>query len=590
MLYAKETQTRELTDISGMWQFKVEWSNTKISPKETLQDPIWMAVPGSFDDQVMDEKIRQHVGYFWYETTFEIGKEQLDKRIVLNFGSVTHRAEVYVNGELVTTHVGGFTPFEAQINEAVHLGKNDLKVRFANILDNTTLPSGELSKGEDGELSLQPRFDFYNYSGIHRPVRIYTTNTTYIDDITVNYSIEKDGSAVVTPKTAIKGDCAQQQFKIVDQMGNVVAQGNSNDGALKIDNVHLWQPMQGYMYELVVSLKSEDGKLLDQYSQEFGVRTIAIKNDKILVNGQEVYLKGFGRHEDFAANGRGLNLSRVNMDHNIMKWIGANSFRTSHYPYSEEEMLQADREGFLVIDEVPAVGLFNNFTADMSVDSQAKSTWEVLDTTQSHRQAIQELIARDKNHPSVFMWSIANEPAGAERGAFEYFEPLVKLAKQLDPQKRPVTIVNLVRSDADHDKISSLVDVLCLNRYYGWYTDHGNLQKGKSDLKTEIEKWHRLYPDKPIMFTEFGVDTVPGLHSRFKAPYSEEFQVDYYKAYFEVFDQFDYVVGEQLWQFADFQTSGNVIIRVDGNKKGVFTRDRQPKPIVYVLKERWAKK
>lgn len=130
------------------------------------------------------------------------------------------------------------------------------------------------------------------------------------------------------------------------------------------------------------------------------------------------------------------------MDFRLMKWIGANSFRTSHYPYSEELMRLADREGFVVIDEVAAVGLHLNFMAVQS-GGPKRDTWREIKTHEAHRQAIRELIARDKNHACVVMWSIANEPATAEDGAYEYFEPLFRLAKECDPQRRPVTVVTL---------------------------------------------------------------------------------------------------------------------------------------------------
>lgn len=269
-----------------------------------------------------------------------------------------------------------------------------------------------------------------------------------------------------------------------------------------------------------------------------------------------------------------------------MKWLGANSFRTSHYPYSEEEMRLADREGIVVIDEVPGVGLFTNFHVDVNLNNNKKNTWETLRTHENHHKVIQELIERDKNHACVVVWAIANEPASHQEGAGAYFKPLVELAKALDHQKRPIVIPNIVNASPDLDQAAELVDILCLNRYYGWYIEHGDLDSAMIGLRQEIEKWHEKYPDKPIMFSEFGADTISGLHSLYRTPYSEEFQIDFYKANFEVLDALDYVVGEHLWNFADFATAAN-IRRIDGNKKGIFTRDRRPKSIAFEIKKRW---
>lgn len=168
----------------------------------------------------------------------------------------------------------------------------------------------------------------------------------------------------------------------------------------------------------------------------------------------------------------------------------------------------------------------------------------------------------------------------------EYFEPLCKLAKSLDWQKRPITWADIGNDDWNVDRIADLFDVICLNRYFGWYSEHGDLAAAKQVLSENIEHWHDRFPDKPLLFTEFGADTVAGLHKLEREPYSEEYQTDLIAAYFDVFDKYPYIIGEQLWNFADFKTSDS-LIRVNGNLKGVFTRDRQPKQVAGLLKDRW---
>ena len=115
----------------------------------------------------------------------------------------------------------------------------------------------------------------------------------------------------------------------------------------------------------------------------------------------------------------------------LLKWIGANSFRTSHYPYCEEMLDLCDREGILIIDEAPAVGLHSQFSATGMIDASGKheGTWEYMKTGEHHRDVIREMVARDKNHPCVILWSVANEPASEEEGAKEYFEPLLNLVR-----------------------------------------------------------------------------------------------------------------------------------------------------------------
>ncbi|MGS0650981.1 glycoside hydrolase family 2 TIM barrel-domain containing protein, partial [Staphylococcus arlettae] len=256
-----------------------------------------------------------------------------------------------------------------------------------------------------------------------------------------------------------------------------------------------------------------------------------------------------------------------------------------HYPYSEEMMRLADEQGIVVIDETTAVGVHLNF--DMVLNGGTnRDTFKEIGTKEAHEAVIEELIARDKNHACVVMWSIANEPASNEKGAKEYFEPLINLAREQDPQNRPVTIVTILTSQPDVCQVQDLVDVLCLNRYYGWYTQTGDLEAAKIALQQELDAWGEAQPNKPIMFTEYGADTLAGLHTVTDELFTEEYQVRYYEANHEVVDQYPNFIGEQTWNFADFETSAG-LIRVQGNKKGIFTRERRPKSVAYYFKKRW---
>lgn len=591
MLYPIVTASRDLLDCNGIWEFKLdhgagfdeEWF------QRPLQGTIPMPVPASYNDVYEDAEIRDHVGWAWYEREIVIPDHLLSRRLIARFGAVTHAAKVYVNGKLAVEHTGGFTPFEAHINALAHGGKNRLTVAVNNIVDYTTLPVGtyreEEVPGEGMVVTDTPNFDFFNYAGIQRPVKLYTTPHSYIRDIAITTNVT-GANAQVEYTVEAEGDAEIRVF-IHDEAGEVVANGTGPIGQLIIENVHLWQPLHAYLYLCVVELWRGD-KRLDVYEQPFGVRTVAVADGKFLINGQPFYFKGFGKHEDTPIHGRGFNEVVNVKDMSLLKWIGANSFRTSHYPYSEELMRLADREGFVVIDEVPAVGLHLNFgaTALFGGDNQPRKTWELLRTKEHHEQVIRELIARDKNHPCVVMWSVANEPASEEEGAYEYFQPLIQLTRDTDPQHRPITIATIGMATPENNKVTGLVDVLALNRYYGWYTAGGRLDVARALLRAELEGWTKVAPEKPIMFTEYGADTIAGFHGTTPTMFSEEYQVAFLQANHEVIDTFPNFVGEQVWNFADFQTSQSVI-RVEGNKKGVFTRDRKPKMAAHALRERW---
>ncbi|MFS0724325.1 beta-glucuronidase [Paenibacillus sp. 1P07SE] len=590
MLYPIITESRTVIDLNGIWNFKLDPGDGLANHwyREKLTDPLPMAVPSSYNDIGVASDIRNHVGWVWYEREFTVPSLLLSERIVLRFGSATHQANVYVNGKLAAEHTGGYTPFEAELNELLQSGNNRLTVAVNNILDESTLPVGKLVERDIEGLGKQvrnhPNFDFFNYAGLHRPVKIYTTPKSYVQDITlVHELIGQD--AKVSYNVDYTGD-ADVAVTILDENGQVVATAAGAVGSVTIASVHLWEPLKAYLYTFRVQLHRE-GMPMDSYELPFGVRSVEVRDGQFLINGKPFYFKGFGKHEDTPIHGRGLNEPANVMDFQLMKWMNANSFRTSHYPYSEEIMRLADREGMVVIDEVAAVGLHLNFIATLSPGAPRRETWKEIQTKEAHQAAIRELIARDKNHACVVMWSIANEPAADEEGADGYFEPLVRLTKELDPQQRPVTIVTMVGKGTSHCKVAKLIDVLCLNRYYGWYVEGGEWEIASLQLLQELQEWQQLFPDKPIIMTEYGADTIAGFHDVDPVMFTEEFQVRFLEANHQSFDQCPNFVGEHVWNFADFNTSQG-IFRVQGNKKGVFTRDRKPKAAAQAMKQRWA--
>jgi beta-glucuronidase len=346
-------------------------------------------------------------------------------------------------------------------------------------------------------------------------------------------------------------------------------------------------PGDGYLYDLEVAL-TRDGHTTDSYHQSVGVRTVDVDGIRFLINGEPFYFTGFGKHEDIDVTGKGHSDAFMVHDFELLKWIGANSFRTSHDPYSEDVLDYADRQGIVLIDETAADGLnmglgggifggqgYTTFSADTINDQ----------TQQVHAQAIRELVARDKNHPSVVLWSIANEPESDTQGAEDYFRPLFDVAREADPT-RPVGFVNVMLAPHGKCRVSQFGDVLMLNRYYGWYINTGDLEAAELAWEEELRGW--ASEGKPIIITEYGADTYPGLHSLTAEPWSEEYQVAYLEMNHRVFDRVDAVIGEHVWNFADFATTAG-IMRVGGNRKGVFTRDRQPKAAAHLLRQRWRK-
>lgn len=598
MLYPILTQSRLLSDLSGVWDFKLD--NGKGFDEKwyerPLEDADTMPVPASYNDLKEGADFRDHYGWVFYQRNVSIPSYVKCQRIVLRCAAVTHYAKIYLNGKLICEHKGGFLPFEVELNDVLEDGDNLLTIAVNNVIDYTTLPVGGKANmmsgmmggmGEGGSDKPQnnPNFDFFNYCGITRPVKIYTTPKTYINDITVVSDIDFSAtSAVLDYSVDILGEAKDNtacKVEVFDAEGNKVAESEGVTGKLEIDDVKLWQPLNAYLYQIKVTAGE------DVYTLPYGVRSVRVDGVKFLINERPFYFKGYGKHEDTFPNGRGINLPMNTKDISIMKWQHANSFRTSHYPYSEEMMRLCDEEGIVVIDETTAVGVNLSFGGGANFQGQKVGTFDKehgVQTQDHHKDVIRDLISRDKNHACVVMWSIANEPDSAAEGAYDYFKPLYDLARELDPQNRPCTLVSVQGTAVDTDCSAKLSDVICLNRYYGWYFGGPDLDKSEKGLRAELEKWGTL--GKPVMFTEYGADTVSGFHDTTSVMYTEEYQVEYYEMNNKVFDEFDFVVGEQAWNFADFATSQS-LLRVQGNKKGLFTRDRKPKMVAHYFRNRW---
>nr|AAY81662.1 mGFP/GUS [Cloning vector pRGK337]ACJ06731.1 mGFP/GUS [Cloning vector pRGK374] len=583
-----ETPTREIKKLDGLWAFSLDRENCGIDQRwweSALQESRAIAVPGSFNDQFADADIRNYAGNVWYQREVFIPKGWAGQRIVLRFDAVTHYGKVWVNNQEVMEHQGGYTPFEADVTPYVIAGKSvRITVCVNNELNWQTIPPGMVITDENGKKKQSYFHDFFNYAGIHRSVMLYTTPNTWVDDITVVTHVAQDcNHASVDWQVVANGDVSVE-LRDADQQ--VVATGQGTSGTLQVVNPHLWQPGEGYLYELCVTAKSQTE--CDIYPLRVGIRSVAVKGQQFLINHKPFYFTGFGRHEDADLRGKGFDNVLMVHDHALMDWIGANSYRTSHYPYAEEMLDWADEHGIVVIDETAAVGFQLSLGIGFEAGNKPKELYseEAVngETQQAHLQAIKELIARDKNHPSVVMWSIANEPDTRPQGAREYFAPLAEATRKLDPT-RPITCVNVMFCDAHTDTISDLFDVLCLNRYYGWYVQSGDLETAEKVLEKELLAWQEKL-HQPIIITEYGVDTLAGLHSMYTDMWSEEYQCAWLDMYHRVFDRVSAVVGEQVWNFADFATSQG-ILRVGGNKKGIFTRDRKPKSAAFLLQKRW---
>lgn len=590
MLYPRENDARAIIDLAGIWNFKL---GDDREPGETCQmpaEPEPIAVPASYNDQKDVPEYRNHYGFAYYARKITIPRFFEGQRLVLRLDAVTHSAKVYLNSKLVKTHKGGFLPFEVEITQMLTPGSEaELLIAVDNRVNNGTLPIGNedmafFGSDNPGVPSVEaakrwrsrqnlPGFDFFNYAGLNRPVRIYTTPKTYISDVTIVPDID-GADGIVNYEVLVGGDKRDTDVKVdvLDADGQTVASAGGAKGMMKVPQAKLWNPYPGdpYLYTMRVACGE------DVYEQPFGIRTVEVRGTQFLINGAPFYFKGFGKHEDSAFHGRGIDQCLNVKDVNLMHWLHANSFRTSHYPYAEEMYELCDREGIVIIDETPAVGI--NAGGE-------KNPYE-YPILEHHRQVLKDMIDRDKNHPSVVMWSMGNEPDSEHfpEAAYDYWHGLYEYTHSLDPANRPVTFV-CCQNNYEKDIVTRTMDVVCFNRYYGWYNLSGDLDAACYALNMELDFWEKQ--GKPVMITEYGADAVAGIHECVPEMFSEEYQVEFYRRQNAEFDKRPFFIGEQVWNFADFGTIQGVM-RVDGNKKGLFTRERRPKMSAHYFRQRWS--
>ncbi len=573
-LYPQNNAARMTQDLGGIWDFRFQG------------DDRWqpVAVPASYNDQSPDPRFRNTAGIVEYRRKITVPSCWQGKRVCLRFDAVAHQARILLDGREIAAHRGGFLPFEVELDGLLEPGKTAvLTVEADNRISHDTLPIGtegetaffgsdnpgipavEAGKKRQEERGInRPAFDFFNYTGIQRPVRLVATPKQYIRDITLVPSL--NGEVRYSVETA--GEGPEVRVKVLDADGRPVAGSSGREGALTIPEPRLWEPQPGnpYLYTARVTYGE------DMYEMPFGIREVKVEGTRFLINGKPFRFHGPCKHEDSPFRGRGTDPCVNVTDINLYHWLHANCFRTSHYPYAEEMYQLCDREGIVIVDETPAVGMW----------ADERYGWNLAEY---HEQVLKDMIARDKNHPCVVMWSLGNEPDTDTfpDKAYEYWHPLYEKAHRTDPQDRPVTVVGC-QNRYERDRVICSMDVVLINRYYGWYNLSGDLEAAAYAFRTELDWWETQR--KPVILSEYGADTIAGLHGAAPEMFTEEYQVAFYETMNECLDERDFVIGEMPWNFADFATCQGPM-RVGGNRKGLFTRDRKPKMAAHYFRNRW---
>jgi beta-glucuronidase len=566
MLRPQSNDHRTTTSLDGLWDFRIQRADDDASRWHGgFPGGRPVAVPASFNEQFTDYETFNHMGVVWYARRISFPDPGPGRRVFLHFAAVNYRADVFLDGRKIGSHVTGHTPFECDLGGA---SGGLLVVRVDCALTPETVPQGGFDKAAIPGLTSPFRpsvnFDFFPYSGILRPVNLCVTAEAALESLRIEARPD-GGPAGVRVVAGVRGAAASVRVR-VEETGEGCECPAGEVLEFQMASPLLWDVWQPNLYHMVVEVVV-GGCVVDSYRQAFGVRSVAVAGDRILLNGRAVYLKGFGKHEDFPVIGRGLSEAVNVRDMELLRWIGGNSFRTAHYPHAEEMLELADRLGVLVIVESPAVSMIPSAASGATLDV--------------HCQTIREMIRRDANHPCVIAWCLANEAHSDQPEAVPYFEKVFAEARAEDAT-RPMMIV---MCRFPNEKCHHLCDVIGFNAYPGWYGGGAPLHETREYFRKLLDEVREL-TGKPILMSEFGADAMTGLHSLPSSLWTEDYQSDLIQSLIDVLREKDYIAGEHVWAFADIHTAQNHF-RAHGNRKGLFTRERQPKLAAHILRQRW---
>lgn len=632
----KSLHTRQTQSLDGLFDFCLDraelgfdqsWHSNNLEDRCSPQDLYRMPVPAAFNDITSNASVRNYVGWFWYQTTIgpfrSLEKADAAHRFI-QFENVNYLSIVWLQpldstpeasqepAQLLGSHVGGHLPFILNATEVINNPKLKLTnprfrltIAVSNKLTSETIPSAQMINMTEQVgfpyYQFKPDFDFFNFAGIMGSVELIELPPIFIDHVIAKPVESKKRKFIfyvlVNDKSlALQNWTRSLSAEVFDSQGNILKSRLKYDLQLVGDQTKLELEVESKMQRWTLANGNSNHfcrlatvrfqlELRDSNKSEVMRDILEIKvgfkrTKPMLIDPREglksrfgmlQQLQGFGMHHEQLFSGRHMSRAAIMKDIYLLKQMGANMIRTSHYPYSNDFLDACDENGILVIGECPAVGL--NHFSDLK--------------RMLHEQLLKEMMERDHHHPSIAMWSIANEPQSQLEPAKEYFEKVLSFARQTLANytveaSRPLTaaIAQLPKDDL----IGDLLDVVMINSYYGWYDFTGVLEAVRLPLMGRIIDWSNKCPNKPLIVSEFGADTLSGLHSSESDIFSEEFQRDLLVEHERVFDEIFAsrnksainFWGSMIWNFADFSTHES-LLRPGGNRKGLFTRDRKPK-------------
>ncbi|MBV8859517.1 MAG: beta-glucuronidase [Acidobacteria bacterium] len=502
-------------------------------------------VPGDWNSQ--DERLLFYEGTVWYKKSFDYTRRP-GTRLFVHFGAANYDTFVYLNGEKLGRHEGGFTPFDFEVTNLVRERDNFLVVKVDNKRRRDAVPTLNT--------------DWWNYGGLTRSVALVEVPDTFVRDYFVQ--LKKGSREEVAGWVKLDGPASANQTVNVEIPEAKIKQTFRTDAdglaplSLKA-RLDLWSPENPKLYRVVVNAGS------DTVEERVGFRSIETRGTDILLNGRPVFLRGISIHEESPLRGgRAFNDADARMLLTWAKELGCNFVRLAHYPHNEQMTRVADELGLMVWSEVPVYWTI---------------LWDDPGTFANAKNQLGEMIARDRNRASVVLWSVANEtPVGEARNRF--LRGLVEHARALDPT-RLLTAANERHYEGPDtqvvdDPLGESLDVLGCNEYVGWYDGPPE----KADRLT----W-KVTLGKPLVISEFGGDALFGNHGDKGQRWTEEYQRDLYEHQLKMLRRIPALRGMSPWILTDFRSPRRPLPRIQDfyNRKGLISNRGERKQAFYVL-------
>ena len=532
-----------------------------------LDDSEWkeVAVPGAFDGY--GENMAFYQGPAWYRKSFKVSEDWRGQHVVLRFDGVNYRTRAFFNGELIGENHDPFLPFEFDLTEHLRYGeRNTLSLQVDNTCHPEDLPGRHIG--------------WRNVGGILREVKLIVMNPMHVGAVRIaagsDGSLELKGDVegcqgdVGNPLLKLTiSDCRAETTDSVCVVKSLKLRTKS-DGTvtfrtkLSIPEIKPWSPQSPSLYVAGLELQ-QDGKVVDKLETRFGFRTIETQGTKLLLNGEEIFLTGFNRHEDSPSTDYALDIETMKKDLSMMKEAGSNFIRLCHYPHDSSELDYCDKIGLLAKCEVPLY--FWNPNA-----RQEGKQYQTQRAEAAARQ-LRKLVARDRNHPSVIIWSVSNETHEEEKRVTADNKRLIRMVKKLDPSRLAVHVSNRWNGGGFFEED----DLICCNYYpsvWPGITGEGGNEDSPRAWAEALDKIHGRYPETPILVTEFGCMSAD-------AQVTGRFSPGYYakaiEAEFPVLANHEHVCGATIWCWADhLWPHADFMKSVAISPFGVLTRGRRP--------------